>query len=301
MSYNEYSSCTLCPRECRADRSGGERGFCGEGDNLRVGRADLHQWEEPCISGKNGSGTVFFSGCPLRCCYCQNYNLSRGEEGVGISTEKLSDIFLNLKNRGAHNINLVTAEHFAPHVRDAVISARQKGLDIPVILNSSGYVSLKTLEILGNCIDIFLVDFKYMDTALAKKYSLAEDYPSVVKKALARMVEMAGKPLFDEDGLLKKGVLVRHLCLPGCTEDSVEVIKYVFETYADNVGLSIMNQYTPNHHCTKFPNLTRTLSKKEYAWVIDQCINMGVEDAYIQEGGAASESFIPSFDGYGVI
>lgn len=267
---------------------------------MRVGRAALHEWEEPCISGERGSGTVFFAGCSLHCCYCQNYNLSRGGEGVGINADRLCGIFLNLQSKGAHNINLVTGEHFAPHIKDAVTKARAKGLVIPVILNSSGYVLPETLEFLKDVIDIYLVDFKYMDSKLAEKYSLAPDYPSVAKTVLSEMVRLAGTPVFGEDGMLKRGVIVRHLCLPGHTEDSKNVIEYVYDTYGDSVLLSIMSQYTPmkNSNCPE--NLCRRLSAREYDEVIDFCLDIGISDAYIQESEAASESFIPKFDGEGV-
>lgn len=300
MSYNEYNNCTLCPRRCGVNRNERETGFCGETDALRLGRASLHMWEEPCVSGERGSGTVFFSGCSLRCCYCQNYNLSRGREGVTITTERLAEVFLNLRDQGAHNINLVTAEHFAPHVRDAVLIARKSGLDIPVILNSSGYINEETLELLKDVVDVYLVDFKYMDPDLAQKYSFAADYPDTMKKVLARMYELAGEMLFDDAGMIKKGVMVRHLCLPDCTEDSKNVIKYIYDTYADSVGLSIMSQYTPMKECRGFLNLERKLSQKEYDSVIDYCISIGIENAYIQEGESASESFIPVFNGCGV-
>ncbi len=267
---------------------------------LKIGRAALHFWEEPCISGTNGSGTVFFSGCTLRCCYCQNYNLSRGNEGIVIDEKQLYKTFLKLQSDGAHNINLVTAEHYAPSVKDAVTEAKRKGLTIPVILNSSGYVSLDTLELLKDVVDIYLVDFKYMDSEISKLYSLAEDYPFVAENALERMVQYRPETVFDENGIMQSGVIVRHLCLPGHAEDSKRVIKQVFEKYKDNVVLSIMSQYTPMGK-TKLKNLDRRLSEEEYNDIIDYCISLGIEDAYIQEGEAASESFIPVFDGSGIV
>jgi len=295
MVCNEYTSCNICPRSCKADRNHGETGFCRQKNKIRIGRASLHHWEEPCISGKDGSGTVFFSGCTLLCCYCQNYKLSHMGEGVEITEEQLCDIFLSLEEQGAHNINLVTAEHFAPGIREAVIAAKKRGLSIPVILNSSGYVSIQTLELLKDVIDIFLVDFKYMDDALASTYSLAKDYVLIAKNALKRMAELCPKLIFDDEGMLKSGVIVRHLCLPGHTEDSKRVIEYIYSTYADSVRLSIMSQYTPAANCGKYKNLQRKLSEKEYDDVIDFCLSLGIEDAYIQEGEAASESFIPEF------
>jgi len=295
-----YSNCRLCPRECGADRLKAQKGFCGEKALPRVGRASLHMWEEPCISGENGSGTVFFSGCNLRCCYCQNYSLSRGECGIEVDSEELSRIYLQLQGRGAHNINLVTAEHFAPHIYDSVTEARKMGLNIPVILNSNGYVGKTTLEILKDVIDIYLVDFKYMSPSLGRKYSVAEDYPSVAKNALKRMYELKGNPVFDDDGMMKSGVLVRHLCLPSHTEDSKKVLEYVFENYGEGVVLSIMSQYTPQKNCGEFEELTRRLTDKEYDEIIDFCLRKGVENAYIQDGESASESFIPEFNGEGV-
>lgn len=299
--YKEYENCTLCPRKCGINRNKEEKGFCGQTSVLKVGRASLHMWEEPCVSGENGSGTVFFSGCSLHCCYCQNFNLSRGKEGVATDSENLSRIFLNLQEEGAHNINLVTGEHFAPHIKDAVKNAREEGLTIPIILNSSGYMSLETLRYLQDVIDIYLVDFKYMSPELAKKYSEADDYPGIVKKALEKMYQLTGTPVFNNDGILQKGVIVRHLCLPACGDDSKEVIRYVYENYKENVLLSIMSQYTPFGNCGKCPELTRKLRAEEYDEIIDFCLGIGIENAFIQEEEAASESFIPVFDGKGVV
>lgn len=296
MIFNEYSNCNLCPRKCGADRNNENTGFCKCTAVPKVGRAALHHWEEPCVSGENGSGTVFFSGCTLGCCYCQNYALSKELCGKFKDEQELCDIFIKLQNQGAHNINLVTAEHFAPHIRQAVLLAKNKNLSIPVILNSSGYVSEDTLKILSDVIDIYLVDFKYMDNSLAKKYSLAQDYPDIAKKALQKMVELQPNLVYDNDRILKKGVIVRHLCLPTHTKDSKHIINYVFNTYGNNIKLSIMSQYTPVIKNSEYEHLNRTLSEEEYDEVIDYCIKIGIEDAYIQEGEAASESFIPSFE-----
>ena len=301
MNYNEYDECRLCPRKCRVNRNNGEMGVCGQTSSLKIGRASLHLWEEPCISGENGSGTVFFSGCSLKCCYCQNFRLSRGEEGVCTEQDNLSQIFLNLQEEGAHNINLVTGEHFAPQIKSAVKKAREDGLKIPVVLNSSGYVTEETLEYLSDIVDIYLVDFKYMDKHLAKNYSGAEDSPLVAKTALRKMYSIVGAPSFDSEGILKKGVVVRHLCLPGCSEDSKNVIGYIFDNYGENVILSIMSQYTPFGNCEKHPELCKKLTAEEYDEVIDFCLEKGIENAYVQEGEAASESFIPAFDGKGVV
>ena len=301
MSFEKYKKCVLCPRECAVDRTLEKKGFCGESAVLRLGRAALHFWEEPCISGKRGSGTVFFSGCNLKCCYCQNFKLSRNEEGICLEEKSLEEIFLNLQRQGAHNINLVTGEHFAPHIKEAVLLARENGLKIPVILNSNGYVTEETLDYLKDVIDIYLVDFKYLNPDIAKKYSFAEDYPQVVKNALSKMVSLTGKPCFDDEEILRKGVVVRHLCLPSHTEDSKRIIQYVYEKYAEDVIYSIMSQYTPFGVCNQFPEINRPISKKEYDEIIDFCLGIGIEDAYIQDGEASSESFIPSFNGEGVI
>lgn len=301
MSFKEYDSCRLCPRECGAYRNQGKTGFCNSGADAKIARAALHYWEEPCISGERGSGTVFFSGCTLRCCYCQNYKISHEGMGKEVTAQNLSDIFIKLRNKGAHNINLVTPEHFAPHIREAVLIARERGLDIPIILNSSGYVSEQTLDLLKDSIDIFLVDFKYMDFSLGEKYSLAKDYPAVAKEALKKMHSYAPELIFDSEGILQKGVIVRHLCLPGHSVDSKEVISYLFKTYNNDIRLSIMNQYTPVRKNKDFPVLNNRISDKEYESIIDFCIELGIEDAYIQEGETASESFIPDFENENII
>ena len=300
MMYKEYLSCRLCPRECGIDRNAGQRGICGQTNLIKAGRAALHFWEEPCICDNSGSGAVFFSGCSLRCSYCQNFELSRGKQGIEVSEEKLAEIYLHLQEEGASNINLVTAEHFAPQIRQSILLARQKGLFLPVILNSSGYVNSYCLEILRDVIDIYLVDFKYMDENLSQSYSMAKDYPCVAKNALRKMVEYAPNLIFNEKGILQKGVIVRHLCLPMHSEDSKNVLEYVYKTYGKNVLLSIMRQYTPVNENKYFPNLNRTLSEAEYEEILSFCINIGIEEAFIQEGEAASESFIPEFNGDGI-
>ncbi len=293
--FEEYNSCRLCPRECSVKRNENKTGFCKETSEVMVGRAALHFWEEPCISGENGSGTVFFAGCSLGCVYCQNYKLSRGEKGKKVTVPELSEIFLKLQKEGANNINLVTSEHYAPSVREAILMAKEKNLSIPVVLNSSGYVKESTLDILKDIVDIYLVDFKYMNPDLAEKYSFAKEYPQVAQKALEIMYSRKKRLVFDSNGLLREGVIVRHLCLPGCAEDSKNVIRYVFDKYKENVRLSIMSQYTPMEECRNYPELCRKLTAEEYDEIVDFCIQIGIEDAYIQEGDAAQESFIPDF------
>ena len=238
--------CTLCPRNCNANRNVGEKGVCGvEGPGIVGARAALHMWEEPCISGENGSGTVFFSGCSLRCIYCQNYEIAHAKRGKRITVERLSEIFLELAGKGANNINLVTPTHYTPEIIQAVSRAKKQGLNLPIVYNCSGYEKVETLEMLDGIVDIYLTDFKYMEEEAAAKYSKAPDYPEVAKRALKEMVFQTGEPLFGEEGMMKKGVIVRHLLLPNHLRNGKKVVKYVYETYGDKVYLSLMNQYTP--------------------------------------------------------
>lgn len=295
-----YSACRLCPRSCGVDRTDGKSGRCRVPDRLRVARAALHFWEEPCISGECGSGTVFFSGCSLGCVYCQNREISSGQSGKWITQERLSEIFLELQGKGAANINLVTPDHYAPSIANALVQAKKRGLHLPVVCNCSGYMSADTLQILGPLTDIWLTDFKYFDSELARRFSGAGDYFEIACAALEEMVQMAGPPVLDAEGMLQRGVIVRHLVLPRHTRDSRRVIRYLHETYGDKVLLSIMNQYTPPQEQLAFPELNRRLTKREYDEVVDYALETGVENAYIQEGQTAEESFIPPFDNEGV-
>jgi len=289
--------CELCPRMCGVDRDESV-GFCQSKNRVKIARAALHAWEEPCISGKNGSGTVFFSGCTLKCVFCQNYVLSHENSGKEISVERLAEIFLELQKRGAHNINLVTPTHYVVQIIDALTIAKKNGLVIPVVYNSSGYERVETIELLKGYIDVYLPDFKYFSNELAKKYSGASGYFDAATLALKRMFEQVGKPVFAEDGMMKKGVVVRHLVLPGYVEDSKRVIRYLYETYGDDIFLSIMNQYTPLSHVEKFPEINRKVTEAEYDEVIDFAVELGVENAFIQEGDTAKESFIPNFENF---
>lgn len=269
-------------------------------DRLIAARASLHMWEEPCISGDSGSGTVFFSGCNLRCVYCQNREIANDGKGFEITTERLAEIFLEQQARGANNINLVTPTQFVPHIIGALDMVRGKELKIPVIYNCGGYESVKTLKVLDGYVDIYLPDFKYMDSSVAKRYSNAADYPTVAEKAVAEMVRQTGGCVFNGDGILKKGTLVRHLVLPSYTENSKKVIEYLYSTYGDKIYMSIMNQYTPLDGVKNYPEINRQVTDKEYDDVLDFAVSIGVENAFIQEGGAVGESFIPIFDGEGI-
>ena len=290
------SDCTLCPRHCHVNRLLGQAGYCGQ-TTLKAARASLHMWEEPCISGTAGSGTVFFSGCNLRCIFCQNYHIALGEAGREISTKHLAEIFLSLQAQGANNINLVTPTHFVPQILLALQSAKEHGLTIPIVYNSSGYESTETLRLLEGYVDIYLPDFKYMDPALSLKYSHAQDYFTKAKESLAEMVRQAGSPVFDPaTGLMKRGVIVRHLLLPGQTKDSKKILRYLHTTYGNQIFISIMNQYTPLPQVKELPELNRRVSPAEYERVLDFALRIGIENGFFQEGETASDSFIPEFD-----
>ena len=295
--------CDLCPRKCLVDRKKGEKGICGQTENLKVARAALHFWEEPCISGDEGSGAVFFSGCPLHCVFCQNENIANGTVGKEISLERLVDIFLELQEKGANNINLVTPGHFVPQIVKALDQAKKEGLTLPVVYNTSSYETVDTIRMLDGYVDIYLPDFKYMSPVLSKKYSHAPDYAQVAKAAIAEMVRQTGKAVFvngDEDNLILSGTIVRHLTLPGCMEDSMQILKYLHETYGDTIYISIMNQFTPLSNLEKYPELNRKITDEEYEALVDYAIDIGIENGFIQEGDTAEESFIPAFDCEGV-
>jgi len=294
--------CRLCARRCGADRYAAD-GFCGADADIKAARAALHMWEEPCISGQEGSGAVFFSGCPLHCVFCQNREISNEGIGQTISVHRLSEIFLELQEKGANNINLVTPTQFVPQIIKAVSCAREgsvlhKPLVIPIVYNTGTYETQETVRCLAQTVDIWLPDLKYRDPELSKKYSGAADYFDTASAAIGEMVRIAGAPVFDGRGLMKSGVLVRHMILPGCTEDSKNVLRYLCETYGRKIWISIMNQYTPMTGIgVKYPELARRVTKREYEKVVNYAIGIGIENAYIQEGPTAKESFIPSFNG----
>ena len=292
--------CHLFPRNCGVDRLAGQKGFCGVDAGIMVARAALHMWEEPCISGKEGSGAVFFSGCSLGCVFCQNRTISKGQSGKVITVEHLAELFLELQGQKANNINLVTAGHFLPQVRDALILAKEQGLTIPVVYNSSGYEKAEMLRYLEGLVDIYLPDLKYLEADLAGKYSHAKDYPEVAMKALEEMVRQVRTPEFDERGMMKKGVIVRHLLLPGHVRNSKKVLEYLYGTYGDQIYISLMNQYTPMPAMKDDPQLSRKVTDREYDRLLDHAISFGVTNCFIQEGETAKESFIPEFNGEGI-
>ena len=297
---NKYEDCLLCPRKCGINRSTGQTGVCGVSSEIKVARAALHYWEEPCISGKRGSGAVFFSGCSLHCVFCQNREISDGKAGKLISKERLSDIFMELAGKGANNINLVTPGQYIPDIVWAVNDAKSRGMKLPIIYNTSGYENVTELKLLEGIVDVYLPDFKYMDSTLSARYSRAKDYPSVAKQALSEMVRQQPDVVIDDaTGLIQKGVIVRQLLLPGHVNDAKAVLKYLYDTYHDHVYISMMSQFTPIA-LKDYPEINRTVTRREYERLVDYALKIGITNAFIQEGDVAKDSFIPAFDCEGV-
>lgn len=329
MKMQTYDICMLCPRACGVNRTAGARGVCGQSANVRLARAALHFWEEPCISGTNGSGAVFFCGCSLQCVFCQNREIATGQAGIEIPKERLAEIFLELQEQHANNINLVTPGHYAPHIIAAVESARRQGLRIPIVYNTGSYETVDTIRSLEGIVDVYLPDFKYMDAALAEKYSHAKDYPNAAKAAIAEMVRQQPQARFvpelqqREGGLsveiqsgtdrdtepkvqtqiqvMTAGVIVRHLLLPGMLYDSKQILKYLYEQYGNQIYYSLMSQYTPLAHVKDYPELTKRVSEEAYAHLVHYAEQLGITNGFTQEREVAKESFIPHFDCEGVL
>ena len=301
MDYKALEKCILCPRGCGVNRNNGQLGRCKMGAGLVVARAALHYWEETCISGENGSGAVFFSGCNMGCIFCQNSQISGGSHGKEITEERLSDIFMELEEQGANNINLVTPTHYVPQIIQALDIVKGKGLKLPIVYNTSGYETVETIKMLDGYVDIYLPDYKYREVDLAKEYSGAADYPEVAGQAIDEMIRQIGNSRFDEtSGLMKRGVIVRHLVLPGHVQNSKEVLEYLYHKYGNEIYYSIMSQYTPMPHMAEHPLLRRRVTKREYDRVVDFALTLGIENGFIQDGEVAEDSFIPAFDGSGV-
>ncbi len=329
MKMQTYDTCVLCPRACGVNRTAGARGVCGQSANVKLARAALHFWEEPCISGTNGSGAVFFCGCSLQCVFCQNREIATGQAGIEIPKERLAEIFLELQEQHANNINLVTPGHYAPHIIAAVESARRQGLRIPIVYNTGSYETVDTIRSLEGIVDVYLPDFKYMDAALAEKYSHAKDYPNAAKAAIAEMVRQQPQARFAvevqqrEGGLsvesqcgsdsdteqkartqiqvMTAGVIVRHLLLPGMLYDSKHILKYLYEQYGNQIYYSLMSQYTPLAHVKDYPELTKRVSEEAYAHLVHYAEQLGIMNGFTQEREVAEESFIPHFDCEGVL
>lgn len=302
-------ACDLCPRHCPVERDKDQKGYCGMTRELRIARVAPHFWEEPCISGTKGSGTVFFSGCNLRCVYCQNHKIAAGKAGAVYTVRELSEAILKLQAEGCHNINLVTPSHYIPWIKEALQAAN---VTIPVVYNTSSYECVPVLREMEGLVDIYLADLKYLDAGLAKRYSHAEDYPETAKAAIAEMVRQVGDVTYEvksqktgailfhateypDGALMKRGVIVRHLLLPGQVKEAKRVLRYLYETYGDRIAISILNQYTPLPHVTSYPELNRKVTEEEYEEVVDYAIELGIGHGFLQEGQAASESFIPEF------
>ena len=287
-------NCMLCPRKCGVNRYK-NTGYCGASNRIKLSYYSLHMWEEPVISGKNGSGTIFFSNCNMKCIYCQNKKISIDGYGKLISNKKLGEIMILLQNKGAHNINLVTPTHYVPQIASVLHKIKDKDLKIPVVYNTSSYENVGTLMVMKNLVDIYLADLKYYDDQLAINYSDSKDYFEIATMAIDEMYRQVGEPVFNDEGLMIKGLIVRVLILPGHLDDSKRIIKYLYKTYGNNIFISIMNQYTPVNTCI-YNNLNRKLKKDEYDEVVKYAIDLGVENAFVQEDETADESFIPDFN-----
>ena len=295
----DITNCNLCPRRCGVNRTK-RVGFCGAGEKVRIALVSLHQWEEPCLVGAKGAGTVFFSYCSLRCVYCQNHAISHGGQGVEVTTERLAEIFLEQQARGAATLDLVTPTHYVPQIIAALDIAKARGLTLPVVYNSSAYENVETIEALRGYVDIYLPDMKYMSAASGKEYSAAADYFAAASAAITRMVEQVGPVQFAADGQLRRGGLVRHMVLPGHRHESMDIVKWLWETFGKTVQVSLMNQYTPMYKAAEHKPLNRRLTTFEYDSVIDYALQLGIENAYIQERRSASAEFVPDFNGAGV-
>lgn len=289
-----YEACNLCKRNCKIDRAGGKVGYCGVSSDILIGRAALHEWEEPIISGTRGSGAIFFSGCSLGCIFCQNRKISKERVGRSVSEGELAEIMLRLKSAGAHNINLVTPTHYAIGIKNAVAMAKKRGLDLPIVYNTASYDSLETLKELENTVDIYLPDFKYYRNETARLYSHAHDYVDTAKAAISEMVRQKQKPII-EDGLLKSGVVVRILLLPGHVAEAKLSLAYLYKTYGDSIYVSLMSQYTPSADLPA--PLNRRVSAAEYGELISYAEKLGIKNCFIQERESAKEAYIPDFDG----
>ncbi|WP_195469210.1 radical SAM protein [Clostridium sp. D43t1_170807_H7] len=293
-------NCTLCMRNCNVNRNKGIKGVCNSTNSIRIARAALHFWEEPCISGKSGSGTVFFSNCNLKCVFCQNYKISSEGFGTEITIDRLAEIFLELQDKGANNINLVTPTHFVPQIIESLKIAKNKGLNLPIIYNTNSIDTLDTIKTLNGYIDVYLPDFKYFEDKYALKYSKIKGYSKNVLEVIDEMVKQVGHPKFNEDGIIVKGVIVRHLLLPGLLFDSKKIIDAIYKKFEDSVYISLMNQYTPMYNAKMYPEINKSINEKTYDSIINYALSLGVKNGFIQESGTNSEEFVPDFNNKGV-
>lgn len=290
--------CELCPRMCRVDRVN-QFGFCGAGENLRVALVSLHKWEEPCLVGERGAGTIFFAHCNLKCVYCQNFSISHEGYGAEISVERLAEIFLEQQTRGAANVELVTPTHYTEQICAAIDVAKSRGLTLPIVWNSNGYENLSTLELLRGRVDIFLPDVKYFSDEAAKTFSAAPNYFAIAQAAVKKMFELVGAAQIV-NGQMIRGVLVRHLVLPNFRCDAMKIVDWLYETFGDEIFISLMNQYTPIFRAAEYKKISRALTTFEYQSVVDHATELGVKNCFIQVGKTADEKFIPNFNLDGV-
>lgn len=297
--FEELKECKLCPRNCCVDRYI-SRGGCGAGENIEAARAFLHKWEEPCISGERGSGTVFFTHCNLDCVFCQNYKISHGNHGKEISIDRLVEIFFNLAIEGAHNINLVTPTHYIPQIREALIKSKNMGLKLPIVYNTNAYENVEVLRSLEGLIDIYLPDIKYYNDKLSIKYSKAPSYFTHAQRAIIEMYRQVGKPVFDEEGMMLRGLMIRHLMLPGALFDSKKIVDWVIDNLPKEVYFNIMCQYTPLDRSSNFPELNKRLNEGHYESLLNYAISKGLENGFMQEFDSAKEEFVPEFDLRGI-
>lgn len=299
--YEDYlNKCSLCPHSCGVNRLNGENGICGAGLLPKVALADLHYWEEPCISGSTGSGAVFFSNCNLSCVFCQNYKISHEGFGKEVSTEQLTQIFLNLQNQGATNINLVSASHYIPQVAESLVIAKELGLTIPIVFNSNAYESVEALRLLDGLIDVYLPDLKYMDDQYSKVYSSAPDYFKYATSAILEMYRQVKNPVYNDELLIQRGLMIRHLMLPGLLEDSKKILNWIKEKLPLEIPISLMVQYTPLYKAQTIEKLNRKITKKEYNTIIDYFFEIGLENGFVQEQSSASSDYTPIFDLRGI-
>lgn len=296
---NLLEKCELCPRKCKINRLEGKTGYCGAGYNIKASKAMIHKWEEPCISGKSGSGAIFFSDCSMSCVFCQNYDISQNHNGKEISIERLSEIFLELQNMGADNINLVSPTHYVPQIIEALIQAKSKGLNLPIIYNSNGYENIETIKLLNGYIDIYLPDIKYYSDKYSIKYSKTPDYFKYASSAVIEMYKQVGSPII-KDGLIKRGVIIRHLLLPGLLSESKKILDFLADNLPHDVFISLMSQYVPMHLAYKYPEINKRVSNKSYEWLVDYAISVGLENGYIQEYDSAQTTYTPLFDLEGI-
>ena len=292
----ELKSCNICPHRCKVNRLDGKIGRCKCDDKVKIALASIHHYEEPCISGKNGSGTIFFSNCNLNCIYCQNYEISQQGKGKIISIEHLAEIFVNQQKKNANNINLVTPTMYVPQIIEAIKIAKNNGLNIPIIYNSNGYENVETIKMLKGYVDIYLPDLKYYSNKISKKYSNIDNYFEIAINAIKEMQKQVGNPVFDNNGIIKKGIIIRHLILPNHLLNTKNILKYIKENFNEDTYISLMAQYFPTYKAKEDKFINRKLTKKEYKEIESYLYSLDIKNGYIQDLGEHEEEYVPNFD-----